>query len=94
MDRKGISLTTKYTAVLCTFLIVITTAVSAVLMINSNLSMKSLLRRHMISVADTAAAAVDGDFLGRMTEDDVGSEDAKKIASTLLMIKDAQRTAI
>ena len=91
MKRKGISFTTKYTAIVCVLLIVAVTAVSAVLMIESNLSMKSLLRRHMISVADTAAASVDGDFLGRMTADDVGSDEYNRIVSTLLLIKDAQK---
>ncbi len=91
MGHKKISLTAKYTAVVCAFLIVATTAVSAVLMINSNKSLKSLLRRHMISVADTAAASVDGDFLAAMTEKDVGSEEAARAASILLTIKDAQK---
>ncbi|MBQ7715853.1 MAG: hypothetical protein IJT70_08320 [Clostridia bacterium] len=91
MKHKRLSLTAKYTAIVCAILIVAISAVSAVLMIKSSRTMRSLLRRHMISVAYTASASIDGDFLKRMTEDDVGSVDFIRVAKTLLLIKDAQK---
>ena len=90
MKHKVFNLSTKITIAVCMFIAVITIALGLLLSIQSGNAMKTLIRRHMLSVANTAAAAIDGDVLEKFTEDDVGGEFFNSVSQTLLTVKDAQ----
>lgn len=93
LKRKHFGITTVYTLVVCTMLLIINVVLGAAMARQSGDAMKNLIRRHMISVADTASAMIDGDELAALTEDDVDSESFRHIAGILTRIKDAQKDA-
>lgn len=88
--HKKISLTTRYIVIACALLLAVNAALGFAMIRQSGSSMKALIRRHMLSVSNTAASLVDGDVLEGITADDVGSEEHQEIASTLLMVKNVQ----
>lgn len=90
MKHKRIGLTTKYTLTVCAVLLAINVVLGFLFMNQSGNAMKNLIRRHMISVAETASAMLDGDELAELTADDVGSDAYLRIVSTLTKVKNAQ----
>ncbi|MBP5209997.1 MAG: diguanylate cyclase [Clostridia bacterium] len=90
MKRK-IGLTTRYVIIVCALLLALSVAAGVVLMRQSGMAMKSMIRKHMLSVADTAAALVDEEELATLTEADVGGEKYRRICETLLTIKNSQK---
>ena len=93
--RKRITLTTQYIIIVCILLLAVNVTLSAVLLGQSSRSMKTMVRKHMASVADTAAASLDGDVLGTVTADDVAGKTAAyhTIADTLAVIQRAQQNS-
>ena len=93
--RKRITLTTQYIIIVCILLLAVNVALSAVLLGQSSKSMKTMVRKHMASVADTAAASLDGDVLSAVTADDVAGKTAAyhTIADTLAVIQRAQQNS-
>jgi len=91
--RKRINLTTQYIIIVCMLLLVVNVVLGVVLMNQSGKTMKALIRKHMISVADTAAASVNGDVLAGITAADVSGKTAayRQIADTLTTVKNAQK---
>lgn len=89
--KRKIGLTTQYIFIVCTLLLLVNTVLGLVLMYQSRKSMQTLIRRHMLAVADTAAASVDGNLLESLTEEDVGSERFNSIAQTLTKVLSAQK---
>ena len=91
MKKHKIGLTTQYIIIVCVLLLAVNVALGAVLMTQSGSSMKTLIRWHMLSVADTAAASIDGDVLGALTADDIGSPEFKSVADQLTKVMNAQK---
>ena len=91
MKNHKINLTTQYVIIICILLLVVNVALGMVMMSQSGSSMKTLIRRHMLGVANAAAASLDGDMLGALTEDDVDSPDFILIENTLTKIAAAQK---
>lgn len=93
MKERKIGFTTQYIIIVCALLLAVDVVLGAVLMNQSGKTMRSLIRKHMISVADTAAASIDGDELASMTEDDVIGKTEKwhHVADTLTTVKNAQK---
>ncbi len=91
MKKRTINQTTLYVIIVCVLLLLVNAVLGMVLMNQSGKAMSTLIRRHMVAVADTAAASLDGDKLGALTEADVGSPDFKLIADTLTKIAAAQK---
>ena len=90
MKRRSISITTKSILIVCSMLLVFNGVLGIILIRKSGDGMKNLIRKHMISVAETASAMVDGDFLEAYTEEDIDSEGHEDVVHTLLRIKSAQ----
>ena len=93
MKKYRINITTKYALAICSLLMLVNVFLGIVLMNQSGSAMKTLIRRHMLAVADTAAAALDGDALGGFTAADVGSEDYNAISGVLNNICKSQKDA-
>ena len=91
MKKRRIAITTKYIILVCALLLVVNVVLGFVLIRQSGRSMNTLIRWHMLSVADTAAAALDGNALEALTEDDVGSAEFSRIAETLTKVINAQK---
>ena len=89
--RRRINLTTQYIIVICAFLLLVSGLLAVILTQQSGKTIKTLIRQHMLSVADTAAAAVDGDELGALTAADQGSDAFRHVADTLTSIKNLQK---
>lgn len=91
--RKRINLTTQYTVIVCMLLLAVNMVLGVVLMNQSGKTIQTLIRKHMISVADTASASVNGDELASMTAEDAAGKTEKwhHVADTLITVKNAQK---
>ena len=89
--KHTINLTTKYTIIICVLLLGINATLGFWLMRQSGTAMMSLVSKHMIAVADTTAAALDGDVLESITEEDIGSDEYNRIYKTLTKIRNTQK---
>ncbi|MBR4439578.1 MAG: GGDEF domain-containing protein [Clostridia bacterium] len=89
--KHRLTLTTKYVMILCTLLLVLNVTLGLILMSRSGKSMKEMIRRNMLSIADTVAAALDGDALASVTEASVGTEEYNEIYSALYNVAQAQK---
>ena len=87
--RKN-SLATKYIVTVCVMLLVLNAILGVLLIRQSGSALRSVIRRHMISVAETASAMIDGDALRGLTADDVGTEPYSRLVRTLRTIKNVQ----
>ena len=90
MSKRKISSATKTVILVCAILLVLNVITGVILMSQSGYTMKTLIRRHMLSVAVTASEMINGDELETITAEDVGSDTYNRIASTLLKVKDSQ----
>ena len=90
MKTRQISAATRYILTVCLMLLALNAVLGILLIRQSGSSMKNMIRRHMISVAETASAMIDGDALAALTADDAGSEAYNRILRTLRTIQDAQ----
>ncbi|MBO4385095.1 MAG: diguanylate cyclase [Clostridia bacterium] len=91
MKKRKFGFATQYTVIVCALLVIVNAVLGIVLIRQSGNAMRTLIRWHMLSVSDTAAAAVDGNLLESLTENDVGTEDFESIAKTLTKVLDAQK---
>ena len=91
MKKYRIKLTTQYTIIVCILLVAVNVALGVILMSKSGDAMKSMTQRHMLAVADTAAASLDASALASVTAEDVDSEVFKSLIKTLTSIKEAQK---
>ena len=91
--RKHINLTTQYIIIVCVLLLAVNVALGVVLMNRSGNATEAMIRKHMLSVADTAAAMLDGDELATVTAADVTGKTEKwhHVAETLTTVKNAQK---
>lgn len=77
------SLTTQYMVLLGVLLLVANIVLGLLLLRQSSAMMQSLIRKSMLNVSGTAAELIDGDAIGALTEDDVGSPAYNAILHTL-----------
>ena len=91
MKKFKINLTAQYVILVCALLLVINVIFGAVMINISSNSMKTLINWHMLSVANTAAAQIDGDMLESISAEDVGTDEFKQIADTLSNILNVQQ---
>lgn len=84
-QKKKMSYTTKYVILACSFLLVVNTVLSIVLMAQDKESMRVLIRERMLASAKTAAASIDGDVLASITHEDAknNSENYQEVMATL-----------
>lgn len=87
MKRK-FSLTTKYVVVVVALMLAANIALGIVLMHQSTSAMESLVRKNMLDISNTAAAFLDGDELGALTEDDVGGPAFNEILEKLTVFQE------
>lgn len=91
MKRKHISITTKYIIIACALLLAVNVVLGVLLTVQSGNSMKDVLSKRMLSVANTAASAVDGDYVATLDADSAGTEEYARTADLLNLIFDVQR---
>ena len=94
LAKRHIDVTTQYIIIVCVLLLVVSLVLGLALMSRSKKAMRELINQYMGSVADTAAAAVDGDVLASITAEDAKtySEKYLQIANTLRMVQTAQES--
>jgi len=80
---KGISYTTRYLILLGAILLVANIILGAVLIQQSISTIQSMVRKSMLSVVTTASALIDGNDLGALTEEDIGSPSYNEIYDQL-----------
>lgn len=93
MKIRKIPIATRYTFLFCLVLLSVNAILGGLIMNQSGKAMNELVMKHMISVADTASAMVNGDQLKTLTANDVGSEKFQQISDVLTTIKNAQHDA-
>ena len=94
LAKRHIDVTTQYILIVCVLLLVVSLVLGLALMSRSKKAMRQLIDQHMVSVADTAAAAIDGDVLESITAEDARtySERYVQIINVLRMVQTAQES--
>lgn len=87
MKRKKLSFTTRYVLAFGLLLLFANLLLGVVILRQSEAALKTLIRKNMLDVANSAADVLDGDVLGALTEDDVGGEDFNHIAKQLTIFR-------
>ena len=70
---RRFSLTTRYVVIVGLLLFVANIILGVVSMSQSKSAMRTMIQKNMLDLSNTAAALLDGDVMGAMTEEDVGS---------------------
>lgn len=71
--RKRYGVTTQYVLLFGVLLLMMNIILGLVMLRRSTAAMESMVRRNMLSISETAAVLIDGDALGKLTKNDVGS---------------------
>ena len=77
------SITTRYVLIVGLLLMAANILLGIVILRQSKSAMRTLIDKNMLNVVNSAAATMDGDVLGALTEDDVGGEAFNDIARKL-----------
>ena len=80
---RGLSYTTKYVILFGVLLLVTNLLLGSVILSQSVSTVRKMVRKSMLSMANTAASLIDGDVVGGFTEEDVGSDEYEFILSEL-----------
>ncbi|MGX8703641.1 MAG: hypothetical protein ACSW8H_04235, partial [bacterium] len=72
----------------CILLLTVNIIYGVLIMRQSGNAMKTMIGRHMISLAETAAAMINGDELKTLTADETGSETFQRISDDLMAAVD------
>lgn len=83
MKRKILSVPARYILAVVALILAATVFLGVVMINRSKSVMRTLIRKNMLDVSNSAAALLDGDALGALTESDVGSDAYNKIYDTL-----------
>ena len=86
--KKRLGFTTRFVVLVSVLLLAVNAALGFVLLTQSKNSLRSLINSHMIELARTASAMLDGDALGALKEEDADSQTVKNIVSTLNKIRE------
>ena len=81
--RKRFTLTTRYVVVVGIVLLAANILLGIIEFQRSSETIKTLINKDMLDLANTSAALIDGDALGSLTEEDVGSEAFNNILERL-----------
>lgn len=84
---RSFNLTLKYVILLGVLLFAANILLGMVIMRRSGDALRSLLNKNMLDITDTAAGFLDGDILGALTEEDVGSPAFEDIKNKLLVFQ-------
>ena len=71
--HRRLSLTTRYVVVVGVLLLVANIILGLVSINQSKNALRTMIRKNMLDISNTAAELLDGDVMGAMTEEDVGS---------------------
>lgn len=86
--HKKLSFTTRYVLIIGLLLLAVNAVLGIADLSQSTSSIRALINKDMLNVVNTAAALLDGDALGALTEEDVGSEAYNKIMDELSVFLD------
>ena len=80
---KSFSFTRQFLLIFALMLFMTNVILGVVLMKQSTDIIQQLVRKNMLNISNTAADILDGDVLGSLTEDDIGSDDYNEIYDDL-----------
>ena len=89
--KRKLNITTQYVVIVCMLLLTLNVRLGLLLMSQSGKSMKEMIRRNMLSVADTVAASLDGDAFATIDGDNAGTPEYDGIYSDLTNVLRAQK---
>lgn len=81
--RRRINVTTRYVVLVSLLLLVVVIFLGIIDFFRSTKTIKALINKDMLDLVNTAAALINGDELGALTEDDVGSDSFNNILERL-----------
>ena len=85
--RKGFSLTTRYVVIVGLLLFTANIVLGVVMLSQSKNAMKTMIRKNMLDISNTAAGLLDGDVMAALTEEDVGTPVFRDIADKLIVFQ-------
>ena len=89
MKKNKLSFTTRYVLLFGVLLVVTNLILGVVILNQSKNAMRSLINKNMLDIVNSAANSIDGDILGSLTEEDVGSENFEHIADQLTVFMES-----
>jgi signal transduction histidine kinase/CheY-like chemotaxis protein/HPt (histidine-containing phosphotransfer) domain-containing protein len=87
-DQKMVHLSTKIMWLVFTVLLVAESLLCVASILQSRAAIRSSVCQRMIDIANCAAGSVDGDILGGLTAEDVGSEKYQQVYDALAVYRD------
>jgi len=84
MKHKRLSFATRYVLIIGLLMLFANALLGGVILYQSDMAMTSLIHKNMLDVVETAAALMDGDVLGALTEADVDGEAFRNICRRML----------
>ena len=85
--KKGFSLTTRYVVIVGLLLFAANILLGVVMLNQSKTAMKTMIRKNMLDISNTAAGLLDGDVMAALTEEDVGTPVFRDIADKLIVFQ-------
>lgn len=85
--KKGFSLTTRYVVIVGLLLLAANILLGVVLLNQSKTAMKTMIRKNMLDISNTAAELLDGDVMAALTAEDVGTPVFRDIADKLIVFQ-------
>ena len=89
MKKRKLSFTTRYVLLFGVLLVVTNLILGVVILNQSKYAMRSLINKNMLDIVNSAANSIDGDILGSLTEEDVGSENFNHISDQLTVFMES-----
>ena len=89
MKKRKLSFTTRYVLLFGVLLVVTNLILGVVILNQSKYAMRSLINKNMLDIVKSAANSIDGDILGSLTEEDVGSENFNHISDQLTVFMES-----
>lgn len=85
--KRKLSLTTRYVVIVGILLLAANIVLGIVMYSQAKDAMQTMIRKNMLDVTNTAAALLDGDVMGALTEDDVGTPIFQEIIDELTVFQ-------
>ena len=86
--KKKISVTTQYLVIFGVLIVLTNIILGVVMMIQSTSTIQEMVRKSMLNISNTAAGLLDGDELGALTAESIGSEEYNRIYEQLTVFQD------
>ena len=87
MSRRKLSFTTRYVLAFGLLMLFANAILGIVILLQSEVTVKSLINKNMLDVVKSAAQLLDGDALGALTEADVDGEVFRNIEERLIVFQ-------